>query len=412
MASSRQHRMRVLRSSPGATAAALAMVFVFTIGAIPSAQAQKYKVIHNFTGGQEAGALPRSTLIIDRAGNLYGTAGPVFKMTNTGGGWVYTPLFVFSGGYGDGSLAALAFGPDGSLYGTTDSGGDLQCGDGEGYGCGTVFNLKPPPTRPPALLTPWKETVLHAFAGRPSDGETPWTGALIFDQAGNIYGTTEFGGNAGNWGTVFKLTPYAGGWTESILYNLSYGTNGPYSGVVMDSSGNLYGTTGDGTVVFELSPSGGGWIFADLHDFTGGPNDGGLAYGGLVFGPEGSLYGATTIGGTHNGGVVYELTPSNGTWTYQIIYNLPSGGPFDSLTVDAAGNLYGASMEGGNNGGGMVFKLSRSNGSWTLTDLHDFSFDTAWFPEGGVTLDANGNLFGTANQGGVYGWGVVWEITP
>ena len=91
---------------------------------------------------------------------------------------------------------------------------------------------------------------------------------------------------------------------------------------------------------------------------------------------------------------------------------MPSGGPVDSLTVDAAGNLYGASMEGGNNGGGMVFKLSQSNGAWTLADLHDFSFDTAWFPEGGVTLDANGNLFGTANQGGVYGWGVVWEITP
>ena len=158
---------------PGRTAAALAMVFVFTIAAAPSAQAQKYKVIHNFTGAQGAGALPRSTLIIDRAGNLYGTAGRVFKMTNTGGGWVYTPLFVFSGVYGDGSLAALAFGPDGSLYGTTDSGGDLQCSDGEGYGCGTVFNLKPTPMRPPASLTPWKETVLHAFAGRPCDGEIP-----------------------------------------------------------------------------------------------------------------------------------------------------------------------------------------------------------------------------------------------
>ena len=394
-------------------AAATGLAVMFAIAVIPAAQAQKYAVIHNFTGGKD-GALPRSTLILDRAGNLYGTAGPVFKMTRAGSGWIYTPLFIFPGGYyGSSSGAAPVFGPDGGLYGTTDNGGDLQCSDGEGFGCGTVFNLKPPPTRPASFLSPWKETVLHAFAGRPSDGEIPWTGALIFDQAGNIYGTTEFGGNAGNWGTVYKLTPYAGGWTEAVLYNLGYGTNGPYSGVVMDSAGNLYGTTGDGTVIFELSPGAGGWSFTDLHDFTGGKNDGGLAYGGLVFDSQGNLFGATTTGGTHSGGVVYELTPYNGTWQYQIIYNLPSGGgPFDSLTVDAAGNLYGAAHEGGNDSAGMIFKLSQSNGSWTLTDLHDFSFNTEWFPEGGVTLDADGNLFGTATDGGGYGWGVIWEITP
>jgi len=410
MTISGQERLRVSERVRHLAKVGFALVLASGI-AIPSAQAQKYTVIHNFTGGND-GALPRSTLIVDRAGNLYGTAGPVFKMSHAGSGWVYTPLFIFPGGYdGSGSGAAIAFGPDSSLYGTAD-GGDLQCSDGEGGGCGIVFNLKPPPTRPASFFSPWKETVLHAFAGRPSDGEFPWTGAIIFDRAGNLYGTTEFGGNSGNWGTVFKMTAYGGGWTESVIYNLAYGTNGPYSGVVMDSAGNLYGTTGDGTVIFELSPYGDGWTFTDLHDFTGGLNDGGLAYGGLVFDSHGNLFGATTTGGAHGGGVVYELTPSNGTWTYHIIYNLPNGGPFDSLTVDAAGNLYGAAQDGGSDSAGMVFKLSQSNGVWTLTDLHDFTFDTEWFPEGGVTLDANGNLFGTAKDGGAHGWGVVWEITP
>jgi len=176
------------------------------------------------------------------------------------------------------------------------------------------------------------------------------------------------------------------------------------SGVVMDSAGNLYGTTGDGTLVFELSPGAYGWTLTDLHDFTGGRNDGGLAYGGLVFDAQSNLYGATADGGLNNGGVVYELTPSNGTWIYKSICNLPGGfGVYNSLTVGPDGSLYGA---------GMVFKLNQSDGTWTRTDLHDFTFNTEWFPQGGVTLDAHGNLFGTASQGGADGWGVVWEITP
>lgn len=394
-----------------ATLAAFALALLMIVLAT-QLQAQTYKVIHNFAGGQD-GALPESTLILDRAGNLYGTAGLVYKLTGRGSGWVFTPLFNFPGGYdGTGSGAALVFGPDGSLYGT-GNGGDPQCSDGEGGGCGIVFNLKPQPTPPPAFLTQWRETLFHAFAGRPNDGEFPGSGPLIFDQAGNLYGTTQFGGSNGNFGTVFKLTPYGNGWSETVLYNLGYGTNGPMSGVVMDNAGNLYGTTGDGTLVFELSPSGQGWTLTDLHDFKGGKNDGGLAYGGLVFDAEGNLYGATAIGGLHNNGVVYELSPYNGIWTYQVIYNFDGGpGPYNSLTVGPDGSLYGATFGGGSDGAGMAFKLSQSNGVWTLTDLHDFTFKTEWFPQGGVTLDTRGNLFGTANDGGAYGWGVVWEITP
>ena len=179
-----------------------------------------------------------------------------------------------------------------------------------------VFNLKPGPKAPVSALAPWTQTVLHTFTGVPYDGDQPVYGALIFDQQGNLYGTTQFGGNNGDDGIVFKLTPYGGGSTRGILYNFGLPTNGPVSGVVMDSAGNLYGTTADGGAVFELSPSGSGWVQTILHTFTGG-NDGDLAYGGLVMDRAGNLYGATSGGGSGLGGVVYELSPSGGAWTYR-----------------------------------------------------------------------------------------------
>ncbi len=387
-----------------------ALVFVFALMLVASpAHAQKYKVLHNFTNGGDGGD-PYAGLTIDRAGNFYGTAsgggsagwGTVYKMSHQGSGWVVLPLYGFkSGNDGANPLSPVTIGPDGSIYGQTI---------GEYDGQGTVFNLKPPPTRPPTVLSPWTETVLHQFTGY-NDGDQPVYGPLIFDPAGNLYGTTQFGGT-GSFGIVYELTPYGDNWIESILYDFSLPTNGPLSGVVRDSAGNLYGTTADGGAVFELSPSGSGWTMTILHTFNGG-NDGSLAYGGLVMDPAGNLYGASSGGGSRFGGVVYELSPNNGGWTYNIIYSLSGiGGPYGNLTLDAAGNLYGAAFGDGANDAGMIFKLTPSNGSWTFTDLHDFSFDTAYFPYGAVTLDGNGNLFGTASGGGVYGHGVIWEITP
>ncbi len=128
----------------------------------------------------------------------------------------------------------------------------------------------------------------------------------------------------------------------------------------------------------------------------------------------GNLYGGTVAGGRGDCGVIYELSPSNGGWTFAPIYDLPScgGGPYENLTIDASGNLYGTAYGDGANGGGMVFKLSQSNGAWTLTDLHDFSFRTEYFPYGAVLIGPNGDLYGTASGGGAYDHGVVWEITP
>ncbi len=420
MAKLEPQRIQYAASAPRTIIAALALLVLIMVA--PGAHAQTYRVLHNFSGGSD-GAFPAATLTIDRGGNLYGTAlvggranaGTVFKLTRYGANYIFNPIYNFQGTYdGNGPWAPVTFGPDGRLYGTTLSGG-TYC---EPSGCGVVFRLQPPATTPPSPFTPWSESVVHAFQGSPNDGDQPLFGNLMFDAAGNLYGTTSYGGS-GSFGTVYKLTPSNGGWTESILYNFAVGYSGqqPQAGVVMDQAGNLYGTTvtggaGDNGVVYELSPTQYGWQETILHAFHG--DDGILIYAGLVSDAAGNLYGAASDSGT-GGGTIFELSSGSQGWTFAIIYRLSgggAGGPHQNLTIDAAGNLYGAAYDDGANGAGMVFKLSQSNGVWGLTDLHDFDFGTAFFPYGGVTLDANGNLFGTASGGGVYGDGVVWEITP
>ena len=400
------------------------MLLALTVILSPLAQAQTYKVIYNFTGGQD-GASPEAGLTMDRAGNLYGTAyegggnnrGTVFKLAHKGSGWVFSPLYSFTGREDGGApIARVVFGPDGSLYGTTEFGG-RNCGSG----CGTVFNLKPPPAACRTALCAWTLTVLYRFSGF-SDGANPGYGDLIFAQAGNIYGTTYFGGNNAQ-GVVYELTPSNGSWTEKSIYLFSGSSDGayPYSGVVFDKSGNLYGTTyaagahGYGTV-FELTPSGSGWTENTLYGFQSA-TDGGKPFGGLVFDDSGNLYGATSSGGPGSGGTAYELTSSNGSWTFDVLYGFASSayqpGPYGSLTFDVAGNLYGTTTKEGTHSAGSVFKMTPSNGGWTETDLYDFTGSSdGGVPYGSVLLDANGNLYGTASQGGTNGYGVIWEITP
>jgi uncharacterized repeat protein (TIGR03803 family) len=418
-----QQRIPHAGSTQRTIVATLAFLLLMIVG--PGAGAQTYKVLHNFTDGSDGG-YPDATLTIDRGGNLYGTAllggranaGTVFKLTRYGSNYIFNPIYNFQGTYdGNGPWGPVIFGPDGTLYGTTIGGG-YSGGDYCRGGCGVVFRLRPPLTTPPSPFTPWSESVLHAFQGPPADGDEPIFGSLTLDAAGNLYGTTSSGGS-GSFGTVYKMTPANGGWTESILYNFAYGPDGqqPQAGVVMDQAGNLYSTTVEGGsggngVAYELTPTQYGWQETILHAFNS--NDGGLIYAGLVSDAAGNLYGAASDSGT-GGGTIFELSPGSQGWTFAIIYRLSgggAGGPHQTLTIDAAGNLYGAAFDDGANGAGMVFKLSQSNGVWSLTDLHDFDFGTAYFPYGGVTLDASGNLYGTTQNGGVYGWGVVWEITP
>ena len=249
---------------------------------------------------------------------------------------------------------------------------------------------------------------------------------MIFDKAGNLYGTTYTGGMA-NRGVVFELTPSGSGWTETVLHSFTGSPDGAYpsSGMTFDPAGNLYGTTQSGGcstgcgTVFELTPSLSGWTETVLYNFRG-PNDGVVPYGGLVLDPAGNLYGTTPYGGAGGGGTVFELTPSNGGWVFGVLYSFVlegTGGPTDTLARSAAGNLYGTVFSGGNFNGcsgygcGSVFELSPSGGGWIFTSLHEFhDGKDGGNPYAGVILDPAGNLYGTTS-GLLGGDGSVFEIT-
>jgi uncharacterized repeat protein (TIGR03803 family) len=402
----------------------MAILFAVTIVLTQSAQAQTFKVILNFTNGQD-GARPYAGLTMDAAGNLYGTTfgnsggsngnGSVFKLKHFGSGWILNPLYDYAGGNdGAWSWGRLARAQDGTFYGTTWTGG--------GSGIGTVFQVKPFPTAPVTALAPWSETVTYVFTGG-NDGAAP-QGDLTFDQSGNVYGVTNYGGDAGN-GVVYELTPSGGGWTQAVLYSFQGADDGanPYGGVVFDQAGNLYGVvnyggTSNSGAVYELSPSGSGWTKTALYNFTGG-NDGATPYGGLTIDASGNLYGTTAFGGVGGGGTVFELTPANGGgWSFNTLYSFsgsgyPNYGPMDKLTMDAAGNLYGTTYQDGGFQSGSVFKLTPSGGGWSYTSLHDFTGASGGaYPISILVLDTSGNLYGTASAGGANGFGMVFEITP
>ncbi len=213
----------------------------------PTAHAQTFTIIYTFTG-QDDGYRPYGGLTLDRAGNLYGTTtedfgpGTVFQLKRTDGNWALNTLTYPGGSI---PLGRVVFGPDGTLYGTTNEGGSGACQ----FGCGTVYNV----LSPACISCPWTATVLYSFTGG-TDGLYPNAVDPVFDQAGNLYGTTESGG-ANDYGVVFKLIPSGSGWTESVIHDFS-GADGifPASGVILDGAGNLYGTTerggafGKGTV--------------------------------------------------------------------------------------------------------------------------------------------------------------------
>jgi uncharacterized repeat protein (TIGR03803 family) len=401
---------------PGTNLLAAAIAFMLVIVAAQFAPAQTFNVLHSFNGldGQQ----PYDGVTLDRAGNLYGTAyrggtgaGTVYKLIHQGSSWTLNVLSSFAGG-GASPYAGVIFGPNGTLYGTTSKGS-------AGGGNGTVFNLSPSPAVCKTSLCPWTETLLYVFKGSP-DGYGPGLGDVTFDQADNIYGTTYSGGNS--YGIVYELKPSGGSWTENILHSFGYGDGAyPYSRVILDNAGNLYGTTwgggsnGAGTI-FELTPSGSGWTHAVLYSFQSG-SDGENPYGGLIFDSAGNLYGATSSGGSGGGGTVFQLTPSNnGTWTYSLIYSFAGTndcGPQNSLVMDQGGNLYGTTYCDGANSLGNVFKLTPSGGGWTYTSLHDFTGGSdGQIPFCSVAFDASGNLYGTTVSGGSQEAGTVWEITP
>jgi uncharacterized repeat protein (TIGR03803 family) len=268
------------------------------------------------------------------------------------------------------------------------------------------------------------ERVLYSFRGTP-DASIP-TSNLISDDAGNLYGTTARGGISNGYGgngTVFKLSPASGHWRETILYKFSGGSDGEYpsSGLVRDSAGNLYGTTSQGGssscgcgVVFKVDSSGAETV---LYSFTA--TDGEYPTGGLIFDPQGDLFGTTSNGGTYGNGAVFELIPnSGGTWTEQVLYSFTNNSgdgstPDGGVVMDNAGNLYGTTETGFNSSSinGTVFELKHSGSSWTESILYTFTGGSdGGRPFAGLTIH-DGKLYGTTIAGGI-GAGVVFELAP
>lgn len=401
------------------------------------ASGQTYKILWSFGGAPNDGAGPLSSLVFDRAGNLYGTTlagglnngGTVFALSpNSDGTWAESVLYSFCMKKknllcldGSNPAAGLVIDRVGSLFGTTENGGTENCPFFTG-GCGTVFKLIPP-SSPGGT---WTGKLLYNFCavGRCLDGYFP-TSQLTRDAAGNIYGTTSGGGTGtGGLGTVFELSPGSGKWTLTTLYNFC--ANGhnricpdgaePQAGVVLDKLGNLYGTTeiggavgssGAGTI-YELSPTVNGWTETVLLSF---PGTTGLPLGIVSFDPAGNLYTTASSGG----GGVFELKPRAHSERAFIFNGADQGAtPSAGVLIDPKTKaVYGTTANGGSGKGGTVFKLTSSNQE---TVLYNFCQQTdctdGMGPLSSLVRDAAGNLYGTTKLGGANGLGVVFEITP
>ena len=419
------------------------------------------KVVFSFDNSD--GNVPDAGLIADKQGNLYSTTfgggshgmGTVYELSPTkGGGWKETVLHDFDGSDGALPVDSLVFDNAGNLYGTAQVGGQGDCTN-TGLGCGVVFELSPDKGG-------WKFSVIYYFVPGNSKGVIP-TGGLVIDKAGNLYGTTWAPGITGGplhvrehnplrntfWGceqpgcggTVYELKPTKNGWKEKDLYAFTGGSDGSSSqaNLIFDAAGNLYGTTGYGGttgctsgygcgVVFELAHGTKGWKESTLHRFSGDA-DGAYPFGSLLLDAAGNLYSTASAGGNNNDcalplssgcGVVFELVPSNGKWTENVLYTFKGqadgAGPYAGVISDSQGNLYGTTQAAGNptTPSGVVFELTHSGNKWTEKVLHSFSYghgdgQSSIAP---LMLGPGGYLYGATQGGGASNFGAVFTVTP
>jgi uncharacterized repeat protein (TIGR03803 family) len=415
---------------------------LIVMGMSVAASCQTETVLHSFGNTPSDGFGPAGGVLVDTSGNLFGTTadgsttlcdlaevfgcGIVYELVKSSNGYTETALYSFgsnsSTSDGASPYAGLIMDAAGNLYGTTTYGGSPNCLIGLGVdGCGTVFELA-------KSSTGYTETVLYTFTG--PDGAYPYAG-LTTDSSSNLYGTT-YNGGACALGTVFELLKSSEGYTEKVLYSFGCTSNDgwyPYAGLIIDSAGNLYGTTesagasGDGTV-FELVNSAGDFTEKVLYNFSGA--DGNMPVGGVIFDLAGNLYGTTEEGGDYGNGSVFELANSQGSYTEQVLYSFkgPSDddgqAPLTSLLMDASGNLYGTTRLGGTNcvsqGCGIVFELVNSSGTYTEKILHRFgAAGDGEDPASPLVIDSAGNLYGTTDAGGAIvtcGCGTVFVVNP
>ena len=462
----------MFRSFPTRCLAGLLLALVISV----SASAEwKESVLYSFQGIPD-GQLPVGSIVFDSAGNLYGATtdggsascksaaqcGTIFQLARPakkGAAWTETVLYVFKGNaYNDGASPAggLVMDVAGNLYGTTAYGGTGNCVLlGALMGCGTVFELSPPVQKGGA----WTEAVLYSFPTS-KQGYLP-NGDLVFDKTGNLYGATEFGGGKGTscnpfyqyCGTVFELSPpkeKGGAWKEKVLHSFKGNKSGqasgdganPNGGLILDSSGALYGTTyfggdnkkgtcdggaggtGCGTV-FMLNPpakKGVPWTETVLHRFQGGSKDGANPAARVIFDSKGNLFGTTHFGPQNGFGTVFEVAKpavNSQPWTEKLLYRFTNGNdggyPTAGVTFGLSGSLYGTTSN-------TAFQLKppqRNGGAWSLTTLHNFTgLPDGIVPGAALVFDKAGSLYSTTTKGGTgtgcgfAGCGTVFELIP
>lgn len=342
-------------------------------------------------------------------------------------GQTETTLHIFTGyskdgGVGQGGVfGGFVADKAGNLYGTTPYGGSSSfcVQQGQLTGCGTVFQLVPP-QQAGGL---WTQNIIYSFLPHNTgDGYQP-TGGLAIDANGNLYGTTRDGQGSYNAGTAFELSPPAqkgGAWTEKVIYAFGSEGHNPNGSLIIDSAGNLYGTTNEGGdhqagLAFELSPPSGGqqtWTETALYSFGKNNNDGSYPLSGLVMDKEGNFYGTTTMGGGNNWGTVFQLVPgkAGGPWTENVAYRFngstDGGNPEGGLLIHN-GALYGTSLIGNGN----VFEISLKGSQVVERVLYTFQDGSdGSAPQTALIADATGNLYGTTYAGGG-GYGVVYQLS-
>lgn len=414
------------RCLPSITFFLLTVSLAVTYAAAQS-HAPKEKVLVSFPASGNLGNSPSGVLISDGAGNFYGvnsngalSGGAVYEISPTAeGGWTAKSIYALpANSYYPGELVMDS---SGNLYGALYAGGTKTCSDGYGnYLCGAVYELSPDGSGGWSAKTIWNASQTEGW--RPC--------CLAVDTAGNLYGTTIWAGLAEG-GTLFELKRAGENWTHNVL--LAFGQSGSSGAapgsLVFDKAGNLYGTTSfgganGGGIVFELKKTKSGWKEVTLFQFDSSfPGAaGGYFPFGVNFDNAGNLYGSTAYGGVNylgGYGVAFELAPTpSGAWQETVLHTFVDGGRSgyfpNPLVFDSAGNLYGTAYLGGSAGYGTVFQLKRSsNGVWSEVVLHSFqSGSTDGQYPNGLLSDSKGNLYGTTSGGGSAGVGTVFEITP
>jgi hypothetical protein len=429
------------------------------------------QVLYSFHGGSD-GYYPAGGVIFDKSGSLYGAnswggsggcpspgCGTVFRISRSPGGvWTDSTIYAFQGVLGDVKdgftpVGGVIVDHQGNLYGTTSMGGSGPCIIfGSPAGCGTVYELSPPTQKGGQ----WSETIIYNFQGG-NDGYFP-EGNLAFDEHGNLYGATWFGGGhgttcnlyyGGNCGSVFELIPpkkKSGSWTEKVLHGFAGGTDGanPNGGLTVGHNAVIYGLTytggnqdcnyGSGYVgcgtAFELKKKGDVWTERIIHRFDRTSSDGGNPMAGMVSDAKDALYGTTLNGGPGPGGIVFRLNPpsrESGRWKETVLHgfngNYWNGNGYDpecSLVFDSKGRLYGTTSVTGAGFwvSGGVFRLTPQHGKWIFDQLYSFK----GVPDGAqstasVVLDNSGNVYGTTLYGGsgtgcgFGGCGTVFEVS-